>query len=173
MTYVETNDISRQYNDKFIMYSDRACGIILSSLTASRRQYQNKPRPSDLSHLIPPKNYWIHSRGAKIQKIKRIDHSKCNVRASKNAEQAFSTQWYLYICNGLFFLFSVCWLHVNEFNSLWGDKGKKSEDYYLLGRYLCHGILFTRSHITVAMLSPLCWLFSSFTDDKPFFFSTR
>ena len=61
-----------------------------------------------------------------------------------------------YSCNGLFFLFSVCWLHVNEFNSLWGDKGKKSEDYYLLGRYLCHGILFTRSHITVAMLSPLC-----------------
>ena len=57
-TYVETNDISRQYNDKFIMYSgDRACGIILSSLTASRRQYQNKPRPSDLSPLIPPKNY--------------------------------------------------------------------------------------------------------------------
>ena len=54
-TYVETNDISRQYNDKFIMYSDRACGIILSSLTASRRQYQNKPRPSDFSPLIPPK----------------------------------------------------------------------------------------------------------------------
>ena len=24
-----------------------------------------------------------------------------------------------YICNGLFFLFSVCWLHVNEFNSHW------------------------------------------------------
>mgnify|MGYP007067011398 CR=1 FL=1 len=21
------------------------------------------------------------------------------------------------------FLFSVCWLHLNEFNSLWGDKG--------------------------------------------------
>ena len=105
-TYVETNDISRQYNDKFIMYSDRACGIILSSLTASRRQYQNKPRPSDLSLLIPPKNYWIHSRGAKIQKIKRIDHSKCNVRASKNAEQAFSTQWYLYSGYGLIVLFS-------------------------------------------------------------------
>ena len=32
-----------------------------------------------------------------------------------------------YICDGLVFLFSVCWLHVNEFNSLWGDKGKKSE----------------------------------------------
>ena len=33
-----------------------------------------------------------------------------------------------YICNGLFFLFSVCWLHVNEFNSfLGGIKGEKSE----------------------------------------------
>ena len=29
---------------------------------------------------------------AKTQKIKIIDHCKCNVRASKNAEQAFSTQ---------------------------------------------------------------------------------
>ena len=57
-----------------------------------------------------------------------------------------------YSCNGLFFLFSVCWLHVNEFNSLWGDKGKKSEDYYLLGRYLCHGILFICSHITFPMV---------------------
>ena len=28
----------------------------------------------------------------KTQKIKIIDHCKCNVRASKNAEQAFSTQ---------------------------------------------------------------------------------
>ena len=43
------NDILRQYNDKFIMCSDRACGIILLSVTASWRQYQNKPRPSDLS----------------------------------------------------------------------------------------------------------------------------
>ena len=33
-----------------------------------------------------------------------------------------------YICNGLFFLFSVCWLHVNEFNSfLGGIKGERSE----------------------------------------------
>ena len=38
------------------------------------------------------KDYLIHSRGAKTQKIKIIDHCKCNVRASKNAEQAFSTQ---------------------------------------------------------------------------------
>ena len=44
--------------------------------------------------------------GANKQKIKRIDHWKCNVRASKNAEQVFSTQRYLYISNGLFFLFS-------------------------------------------------------------------
>ena len=36
------------------MYSD-SCDIILSSLIASRRQYQNKPRPSDFSPLIPPK----------------------------------------------------------------------------------------------------------------------
>ena len=42
------------YNDKFTMYSD-SCDIILSSLTTSRRQYQNKPQPSDFSPLIPPK----------------------------------------------------------------------------------------------------------------------
>ena len=28
-----------------------------------------------------------------------------------------------------------------------GDKGKRGEVYCLFGRYLCHGILFTRSHI--------------------------
>ena len=28
-----------------------------------------------------------------------------------------------------------------------GDKGKRAEVYYLFGRYFCHGILFTRSHI--------------------------
>ena len=44
------------------------------------------------SPLYLPKDYCIHSRRAKTQKIKRIDHTKCNVRASKNAEQAFSTQ---------------------------------------------------------------------------------
>ena len=46
------------------------------------------------------------------------------------------------------------------------DKGEKSEDFCLLGRYICQGILFICSHITVVMVSPLCWLFSSFTDDK-------
>ena len=39
-----------------------------------------------ISPLYLPKDYWIHSRRAKTQKIKRIDYSKCNVRASKNAD---------------------------------------------------------------------------------------
>ena len=92
MTCIDKNDILRQYNDKFIICSDRACGIILLSVTASRRQYQNKPRPSDLAPLSPPKTIEFIPSGADKQKIKRIDHNKCNVRASKNAEQAFSTQ---------------------------------------------------------------------------------
>ena len=65
-----------------------------------------------------------------------------------------------YICNGLFFLFSVCWLHVNEFNSLGGIKGERSEDYcypesmpvqhfYLLSHYIYNGLLF---------LFSVCWL---------------
>ncbi|MSU82600.1 hypothetical protein FYJ25_09620 [Anaerobutyricum soehngenii] len=40
----------------------------------------------------PPKTIEFIPSGAKTQKIKRIDHNKCNVRASKNAEKAFSTQ---------------------------------------------------------------------------------
>ena len=45
-----------------------------------------------------------------------------------------------YICNGLLFLFSVCWLHVNEFNSFWEElrgRGQKSTAYsegYLIRR---------------------------------------
>ena len=73
------------------MYSD-SCDIILSSLTASQRQYQNKPQPSDLSPFSPQKTIASIPSGAKTQKIKIIDYNKCNVRASKNAEQAFSTQ---------------------------------------------------------------------------------
>ena len=73
------------------MYSD-SCDIILSSLIASRRQYQNKPRPSDFSPFSPQKTIAFIPSRAKTQKIKIIDHNKCNVRASKNAEQAFSTQ---------------------------------------------------------------------------------
>ena len=75
-----------------LSYTMIAGNIILSSLTASRRQYQNKPRPSDHSPLSFPKTIEFIPSGAKTQKIKGIDHNKCNVRASKNAEQAFSTQ---------------------------------------------------------------------------------
>ena len=54
-------------------------------------------------------------------------------------------QFYLlshYICNGLLVLFSVCWLHVNEFNSLWGERGRNlkssacSEDISVMEFYL-------------------------------------
>ena len=48
-----------------------------------------------------------------------------------------------YICNGLFFLFSVCWLHVNEFNSFWEElrgRGQEStacsEDIFVMEFYL-------------------------------------
>ena len=54
--------------------------------------------------------------GANKQKIKRRDHRKCNVGASKNAEQAFSTQRYLYSCDGLLFLFSSLSPHKLIFN---------------------------------------------------------
>ena len=92
MTRIEKNDMLRQYNDKFIMCSDRACGIILLSVTASRRQYQNKPRPSNLSPFSPPETIAFIPSGANKQKIKILAHRQYNVRASKNAEQAFSTQ---------------------------------------------------------------------------------
>ena len=75
-----------------LSYTMAAGNIILSSLTASQRQYQNKPRPSDLAPFSPPKTIAFIPSGVNKQKIKRIDHNKCNVRASKNAEQAFSTQ---------------------------------------------------------------------------------
>ena len=42
--------------------------------------------------LLSPKTIAFIPSGANKQKIKRIDHCKCNVRARKNAEQAFSTQ---------------------------------------------------------------------------------
>ena len=47
---------------------------------------------SDLFPLSLPKTIAFIPSGAKTQKIKIIDHNKCNVRTSKNAEQAFSTQ---------------------------------------------------------------------------------
>ena len=48
-----------------------------------------------------------------------------------------------YICNVLLFLFSVFWLHVNEFNSFWEElrgRGQKStacsEDIFVMEFYL-------------------------------------
>ena len=41
-----------------------------------------------------------------------------------------------YICNGLFFLFSVCWLQRNEFNSLGGERGAV-RSLLLLRKYAC------------------------------------
>ena len=38
------------------------------------------------------------------------------------------------------------------FGQAGGEKEEKSEVYYLLGRYLCHGILFICSRITAAMV---------------------
>ena len=62
-----------------------------------------------------------------------------------------------YICYGLLFLFSVCWLHVNEFNSLGGIKGERSEVF-------CYpesmpASIFTCSHITFAMVYSFYFLF--------------
>ena len=105
-----------------------ACSIILSSVKLEKSQHSgetittviweqinkipwqiylpSKQKSSDFSPLSLPKTIAFISSGANKQKIKLLAHSQCNVRASKNAEQAFSTQWYLYSCNGLFFLFS-------------------------------------------------------------------
>ena len=64
-----------------------------------------------------------------------------------------------YICNGLLFLFSVFWLHVNEFNSFWEElRGERSEVYYLLERYIiqkkkmiyCHNIVVNLSYTMIA-----------------------
>jgi len=52
----------------------------------------SKQELSDLSPFFFPKTIEFIPAEAKTQKIKRIDHCKCNVGASKNAEQAFSTQ---------------------------------------------------------------------------------
>ena len=71
------------------------------------KQYQNKPRPSALFSLSSLNTIAFIPSGANKQKIKRIDHSKCNVRASKNAGQAFSTQRYLYLLWSILFYFRL------------------------------------------------------------------
>ena len=95
-----------------------ACSIILSSVKLEKRFSIAERVSSRLLTSSPypsPKTIAFIPSGANKQKIKIIDHNKCNVRASKNAEQAFSTQWYLYICYGLLFLFSS--VFSNESNS--------------------------------------------------------
>ena len=57
-------------------------------------------------------------------KIKRIDHSKCKDIATQKMPVRHFYLLSHYICYSLFFLFSVFWLQVNEFNSMWEDKGE-------------------------------------------------
>ena len=116
MTRIDKNDISRQYNDKFIMYSDRACGIILSSLTASRRQYQNKPRPSDLFPLSLPNTIKFIPSGAKTQKKEIIPYPRCGFGACIRCGRASYTQRLQSRWDMVLFLFSSVFL-LNESNS--------------------------------------------------------
>ena len=71
-----------------------ACSIILSSVKLEKSFSIAKKVSSRLLTSPPslPKTIEFIPSGANTQKIKRIDHCKYNVRASKNAEQAFSTQ---------------------------------------------------------------------------------
>ena len=88
---LEKNDILLQYSGEFIVYNGswQYHLIIIDSIAETVSEYATTFYP--LPHLSPNTISFIPS-GANKQKIKRIDHRKCNVRASKNAEQAFSTQ---------------------------------------------------------------------------------
>ena len=57
-----------------------------------RDNFRVRSRTSDHCPFSPPKTIVFIPSGANKQKIKILAHSQCNVRASKNAEQAFSTQ---------------------------------------------------------------------------------
>ena len=57
-----------------------------------RDNFRVRSRTSDHSPFSPPKTIGFIPSGANKQKIKILAHSQCNVRTSKNAEQAFSTQ---------------------------------------------------------------------------------
>ena len=87
----EKDDILPQYSSEFIVYNDSR-RYHLISMTASRRQYQNKPQPSVPFPISFPKTIAFIPSAANKQKIKILVHRQCNVRASKNAEQAFSAQ---------------------------------------------------------------------------------
>ena len=49
------------------------------------------------------------------------------------------------------FLFLCFGSRRTECNSLWGEKGEKPEDFCLLRRYLCQGILFICAHTIIVM----------------------
>ena len=56
-----------------------------------------------------------------------------------------------YICNGLLFLFSACWLQKDECNSLWGQlRGRRQMSITTQKVFL--PAIFTCSHITFAMV---------------------
>ena len=57
-----------------------------------RDNFRVRSRTSDHSPFSPPKTIVFIPSGANKQKIKILAHSQCNVRTSKNAEQAFSMQ---------------------------------------------------------------------------------
>ena len=57
-----------------------------------RDNFRVRSRTSDHSPFSPPKTIVFIPSGANKQKIKILAHSQRNVRTSKNAEQAFSTQ---------------------------------------------------------------------------------
>ena len=57
-----------------------------------RDNFRVRSRTSDHSPFSPPKTIVFIPSGVNKQKIKILAHSQCNVRTSKNAEQAFSTQ---------------------------------------------------------------------------------
>ena len=94
-----------------------ACSIILSSVKLEKR-FSIAERVS--SRLLTSSPYpslktiaFIPS-GANKQKIKRIDHSKCNVRASKNAGRGiFYAVISLQLRWSILFIF-VCFLSKNQ-----------------------------------------------------------
>ena len=131
MTHIDKNDILRQYNDKIIMCSDRACGIILLSVTASWRQYQNKPRPSDLSPLSPPKDYWIHSFWSQNTEKRNAAISQMRLRSVfKMRVSILNTATTEQIGYGSISFF-VCFLLMNQIVNHHLEKALK---YYILGR---------------------------------------
>ncbi len=73
----EENDIMLQYRGEFIVYND-SYEIIL---TASWRQYQNKPQPSVPFPISFPKTIVFNPSGAKTQKKEIMPYPRCGFGA--------------------------------------------------------------------------------------------